>query len=74
MTSQPRIAIVGAGIGGLTLAGLMEKRAFNVTVYEQAPAFERVGTGIQMGPNAVRVLRPLGIDAEGRDCAAMPRQ
>jgi len=73
VTSQPRIAIVGAGIGGLTLAGLMEKRAFNVTVYEQAPAFERVGTGIQMGPNAVRVLRHLGIEAEVRDCAAIPR-
>ena len=59
----PRIAILGAGMGGLTLAGLLVRAGVDVTVYEQAGAFERVGTGIQVGPNAVRVLGRLGLAA-----------
>ena len=73
MSGAPRIAIAGAGIGGLTLAGLLAARGFAATVYEQASAFERVGTGIQMGPNAVRILRALGIETNVRTRAATPR-
>src|SRR5688572_869732 len=56
------IAIVGAGIGGLAAAALLTRVGHDVNVYEQAPRFSRVGAGIQMAPNAVKVLRGLGIE------------
>lgn len=59
--SGPSIAIIGAGIGGLTLAALLLEQGASVRVYEQADAFARVGTGIQMGPNAMKVLTRLGL-------------
>ena len=58
----PTIAIIGAGIGGLATAALLARRGMAVRVYEQAPAFARVGAGIQMAPNAVKVLRALGVE------------
>ena len=56
------IAIIGAGIGGLAAAALLLRQGHAVRVYEQAPAFARVGAGIQMAPNAVKVLRALGVE------------
>ena len=57
-----KIAIVGAGIGGLAAAALLNRAGHDVRVYEQAPRFARVGAGIQMAPNAVKVLRGLGLE------------
>jgi 2-polyprenyl-6-methoxyphenol hydroxylase-like FAD-dependent oxidoreductase len=59
MSTKPNIAVIGAGIGGLALAGLLCRRGALVTVYEQASQFQRIGAGIQMSPNAMRVLRAL---------------
>ena len=64
MAAKPKIAIIGAGIGGLALAGFLEKQGADVTIYEQAKKFLRVGAGIQMGPNAVHVLRAFGSGAD----------
>jgi salicylate hydroxylase len=62
MPSAPlRIAIIGAGIGGLTAALSLRQRGFAVEVYEQAPELTHIGGGINMGPNAARVLRGLGL-------------
>jgi salicylate hydroxylase len=61
-----RIAVVGAGIGGLSAALSLRQAGFEVDVYEQAPELGEVGGGINMGPNAVRILRRLGL-AEGLD-------
>ena len=72
MQSRPDIAIIGAGIGGLALAGLLARRGAKVTVYEQAPAFERLGAGIQMSPNAMHVLRALGLEPLLRQMAFQP--
>src|SRR5215471_13258989 len=44
-----------------------------VTVYEQASEFRRLGAGIQMSPNAVRVLRALGLEPALRALAFCPR-
>lgn len=66
------IAVVGAGIGGLAVAGFLTRAGFKVTVYEQARRFERVGAGIQMSPNAVRVLRALGLEDRLRAAAFTP--
>jgi len=59
---QPRIVIIGAGMGGLTLSASLRQRGIESAVYEQTPAFARIGAGIQMGPNAVKVLRSLGLE------------
>jgi 6-hydroxynicotinate 3-monooxygenase len=66
------IAIVGAGIGGLTAAAALLRVGVRVQVYEQASAFARVGAGIQQSPNAVRVLRMLGLEPKLRRLAFYP--
>jgi salicylate hydroxylase len=55
------IAVIGAGLGGLTAAVALHRSGFDVRVYEQAPALTEVGGGINMGPNAARVLYRLGL-------------
>src|SRR6202045_5453555 len=68
MTRRPlRIAVIGGGIGGLTAALSLRRAGFEVDVYEQAPALTHIGGGINMGPNATRVLFGLGL-AEGLLC------
>jgi 6-hydroxynicotinate 3-monooxygenase len=69
MGAEPKIAILGAGMGGLATAAMLCKFGANISVYEQAPAFARVGAGIQMSPNAVRVMRTLGLEERIRQVA-----
>jgi 6-hydroxynicotinate 3-monooxygenase len=73
MAAKPKIAVLGAGMGGLTVAALLHRAGGDVTVYEQARAFARVGAGIQMSPNAVRVLRALDLEPYIRSVAFQPR-
>ena len=61
MKSSAKIAIVGAGLGGTSLAALLQKAGLDVTLYEQAPAFERLGAGIHLTPNLMRVLCHIGV-------------
>ncbi len=56
-----RVVIIGAGIAGLTTALALKHQGINATVYEQSPRLGDVGAGIQLGPNAVRVLKALGL-------------
>src|SRR5258708_1497333 len=73
MTSAPRtIAVIGAGIGGLSAAVALQRAGFDVTVYEQAPALTEIGGGINLGPNAVRVLFGLGLGAALERVAVRP--
>lgn len=73
MSIKPDIAIVGAGIGGLGLAGLLSRRGARVRVFEQAKEFQRIGAGIQMSPNAMRVLAELGLHPYLQRIAFAPR-
>jgi salicylate hydroxylase len=59
-----RIAIIGAGLGGLTAAAAMQRRGLDVAVYEQAPALGEIGAGVQLGPNAMKVMRALGLERD----------
>jgi len=56
-----RIAVVGAGIGGLTAAAALQRAGLRCTVYEQAPQLAEVGAGLQLAPNAARHLHQLGL-------------
>jgi salicylate hydroxylase/6-hydroxynicotinate 3-monooxygenase len=58
---KPTIAIIGAGIGGLTAAACLRRIGIDVRLYEQARGFTRLGAGIQQAPNSVRVLYALGL-------------
>jgi salicylate hydroxylase len=67
MTAAPlKVAVIGGGIGGLTAAVALHRAGLAVEVYEQAPELTEVGGGINMGPNATRILRRLGL-AKGLD-------
>jgi 2-polyprenyl-6-methoxyphenol hydroxylase-like FAD-dependent oxidoreductase len=57
-----KIAIVGAGIGGLTLAIALRHRGIDCTVFERQPQLHEVGAGITLWANAIRVLQALGIE------------
>jgi salicylate hydroxylase/6-hydroxynicotinate 3-monooxygenase len=68
----PTFAIVGAGLGGLTVASTLRLAGFDVQVYEQASRFTRIGAGIQMMPNSMKVLRRIGVEARVRDSSFEP--
>lgn len=67
-----RAVIVGAGIGGLTAALALAARGIEPTVLEQATALGDVGAGIQLAPNATRVLQRLGVYESLRPLAVFP--
>jgi 6-hydroxynicotinate 3-monooxygenase len=67
------IAIVGAGMGGLAAAAALRRVGLNVMVYEQAAQFARIGAGIQIGCNAMKVLRELGLEQRLRAQSFYPR-
>ena len=56
------VAVVGAGMGGLAVAATLRRVGIDVQVYEQAARFARIGAGIQMLPNSMKVLRGIGIE------------
>ncbi|WP_333782912.1 FAD-dependent monooxygenase [Nitratireductor aquibiodomus] len=73
MTDAPRAIIVGAGVAGLTAALAMARRGLPVRIYERAPELTEVGAGLQLSPNATRLLARLGVlDALG-DRAVRPQ-
>jgi len=67
------IAIVGAGMGGLATAAALRRVGIDVMVYEQASQFARIGAGIQIGCNAMTVLRQLGLEQRLRAQSFYPR-
>jgi salicylate hydroxylase len=56
-----KIAIIGGGIGGLSAALHLLKAGLDVDVYEQAASIGEIGAGIQISPNASRLLIRLGL-------------
>ena len=63
--------VVGAGIGGLAAGVALQRRGWEVTVCERAPALEPVGAGLAVAPNALRVLDALGVGERIRELAAL---
>src|SRR5579871_6624541 len=59
---QMRIIVVGGGIGGLAAALTLGRAGFEVEVFEQAAELREVGAGVQISPNASRILNRLGLE------------
>jgi 2-polyprenyl-6-methoxyphenol hydroxylase-like FAD-dependent oxidoreductase len=64
MNKIHQYAIVGGGIGGLTLAVALQRKGFEVKVYENAPAWKPLGAGLALAGNAIKAFREIGIEKE----------
>ncbi|HEX3974813.1 MAG TPA: FAD-dependent monooxygenase [Solirubrobacteraceae bacterium] len=57
-----RVAIIGGGIGGATAGCALAQAGLEVSVYEAAPELKEIGAGVALHPNAMRVLRMIGVE------------
>ena len=62
--NKKRIAIIGAGIGGMTTAVALSQKNINVSIFEQAPVLSEVGAGLTVTPNATKGLMYLNLGKE----------
>ncbi|QCB44763.1 FAD-dependent monooxygenase [Hydrogenophaga sp. PAMC20947] len=67
-----KVVVSGGGIGGLAAALALARSGLGVALLEQSPVFGEVGAGLQLGPNAVRVLDGWGLSEVLRATAAFP--
>ncbi|WP_407330671.1 FAD-dependent monooxygenase [Enterovibrio sp. 27052020O] len=65
---QDKVQIIGAGIGGLTLANALEQRGISVSLFERASEIRAVGAGIILPPNAIEIFEALGLSDAIREC------
>ena len=68
------VLVAGGGIGGLSAALAMARAGQGVRVLERAPEFAELGAGLQMAPNASRVLSRLGVLDEVIEVGVLPRR
>lgn len=68
-TRQLRVGVIGGGIGGAAAAVALARDGAEVQILEQAPALREIGAGIQLGPNAMKVLRHLDLEEAVRSCS-----
>jgi salicylate hydroxylase len=70
--STKSIAVIGGGIGGVSAALNLLRAGFDVHVYEQSRALREVGAGINVTPNAARVIHGLGLGDKLASLGVMP--
>ena len=71
--STPRIIVIGLGIGGAATALSLEKSGLDYLILEQAPELGEVGAGLQMSPNASRIMAWLGLAEPLKSIAVEPQ-
>lgn len=67
-----KVGIIGGGIGGAALALALNQQGIDAHIFERAPAFGEIGAGVQMTPNAVKVLNALGLGGELQKVGFLP--
>lgn len=68
------LAIAGGGIGGLAAALALSRSGQQVELFEKAAAFSEAGAGIQLGPNATRLLQAWGLTGQLQACSYNPKR
>ena len=74
MTDDMPVLIIGGGIGGMTAALALAQAGFSAHIVERSPQFGEIGAGIQLAPNALRILDGLGVLPELAELAVRPRR
>jgi 2-polyprenyl-6-methoxyphenol hydroxylase-like FAD-dependent oxidoreductase len=74
VASSRTVIVAGAGIGGLTAALAIARHGLHVTVFDQAQRLEEIGAGIQLSPNASRILIALGLGEQLRRHVVAPEE
>ncbi len=74
MTRSQRIAVVGGGIGGLTVAIALQKKGFSPVVFESAPEIRPLGAGIVLAANAIKAFREIGLERQILDAGSELRR
>jgi salicylate hydroxylase len=69
-----KIAIVGGGIGGLTAALALSESTHDITVFERSVGIREIGAGVQISPNAGRLLHSLGLGAPYSEISVHPHR
>ena len=69
-----KIAIIGGGIGGLTAALALSQSSHEVTVFERSAGIREIGAGVQISPNASRLLHSLGLGRAYSEIAVHPHR
>ncbi|HEY0294717.1 MAG TPA: FAD-dependent monooxygenase, partial [Bordetella sp.] len=72
MQAGLRVGIIGGGIGGVALARALDAAGIEYRLFERVAAFGEVGAGVQMTPNAVKVLKALGLAEDLRRMGFLP--
>jgi salicylate hydroxylase len=73
MQRRLSVGIIGGGIGGMALAAALKRHNIAFRLFERASAFTAVGAGIQMTPNAVKVMRALGLFDALQEVSFLPQ-
>lgn len=71
-TKHINIAVIGAGLGGAAAMALLSEAGFDAHTFEQAPEFSRLGAGIHIGPNIMKVFRKIGLEQTLSDLGSHP--
>jgi salicylate hydroxylase len=69
-----KIAIVGGGIGGLTAALALSQNSHDITVFERSAGIREIGAGVQISPNAGRLLHSLGLGTAYSEISVNPHR
>ena len=69
-----KIAIIGGGIGGLTAALALSQNSHDITVFERSAGIREIGAGVQISPNAGRLLHSLGLGAAYSEISVVPHR
>ena len=72
--TAPQVLVVGGGIGALACAVAASRAGCELRLFERAAEFTEVGAGVQLGPNATRVLQGWGLGPALAGIASFPRR
>ncbi len=72
MSKNMKIAIIGGGIGGVAVAAALQQKGIKTHIFERAAEFGEIGAGIQVTPNAVKVLNELGLAEDLKEIGFLP--